>query len=166
MPLDAVCLTGIVRELQDTIVGLRIEKIQQPSRDQVVLTLRGNRKLLLCASANQPRIHLTTVARENPIQAPMFCMLLRKHLGSGRISTIEQPALERVVRLTVDMVDEMGEIGQRQLVLEKTSLQTSHHRNMYLTEHVTQDFIQRQAIFGILYLAVGEATQNDACALG
>ena len=118
MPLDAVCLTGVVRELQDTIVGLRIEKIQQPSRDQVVLTLRGNRKLLLCASANQPRIHLTTVARENPIQAPMFCMLLRKHLGSGRISAIEQPTLERVVILTIDMVDEMGEVGKRQLVLE------------------------------------------------
>ena len=72
MPLDAVCLTGVVRELQNELIGLRIEKIQQPSRDQVVLTLRGNRKLLLCASANQPRIHLTTVARENPIQAPMF----------------------------------------------------------------------------------------------
>ena len=118
MPLDAVCLTGVVRELQDTIVGLRIEKIQQPSRDQVVLTLRGNRKLLLCASANQPRIHLTAVARENPIQAPMFCMLLRKHLGSGRISAIEQPSLERVIILSIDMVDEMGEVGKRQLVLE------------------------------------------------
>ena len=118
MPLDAVCLTGIVRELQNTIVGLRIEKIQQPARDQVVLTLRGNRKLLLCASANQPRIHLTTVARENPIQAPMFCMLLRKHLGSGRIASVEQPTLERVVILTIDMVDERGEVGKRQLVLE------------------------------------------------
>ncbi len=118
MPLDAVCLTGIVGELQEIITGLRIEKIQQPARDHVVLTLRGNRKLLLCASANHPRIHLTTVSRENPAVAPMFCMLLRKHLGSGRITAIEQPALERVVRLTIDMVDEMGEIGQRQLILE------------------------------------------------
>ena len=118
MPLDAVCLTGVVRELQDTIVGLRIEKIQQPSRDQIVLTLRGNRKLLLCASANQPRIHLTNIPRENPIQAPMFCMLLRKHLGSGRIAAVEQPSLERVVRISIDMVDEMGEVGQRQLILE------------------------------------------------
>ena len=118
MPLDAVCLTGIVGELQEALIGLRIEKIQQPARDQVVLTLRGNRKLLLCASANHPRIHLTTVSRENPAVAPMFCMLLRKHLGSGRIAAIEQPALERVVRLTIDMVDEMGEIGQRQLILE------------------------------------------------
>jgi len=118
MPLDAVCLTGVVRELQETIVGLRIEKIQQPSRDQIVLTLRGNRKLLLCASSNQPRIHLTNITRENPIQAPMFCMLLRKHLGSGRISAVQQPTLERVVILSIDMVDEMGEVGRRQLVLE------------------------------------------------
>ena len=118
MPLDAVCLSGVVHELRESIVGLRIEKIQQPSRDQVVLTLRGNKKLLLCALASQPRIHLTTIARENPIAAPMFCMLLRKHLSSGRISAIEQPGLERVVCLTIDMVDEMGEVGKRQLVLE------------------------------------------------
>ncbi len=118
MPLDAVCLSGVVRELQNELIGLRIEKIQQPARDQVILTLRGNRKLLLCASATQPRIHLTTISRENPSVAPMFCMLLRKHLGSGRIAAIEQPALERVVSLTVDMVDEMGEVGQRRLVLE------------------------------------------------
>ena len=118
MPLDAVCLSGVVRELQESIIGLRIEKIQQPSRDQVVLTLRGNRKLLLCASANQPRIHLTTVARENPAVAPMFCMLLRKHLGSGRIASVQQPTLERVVSITIDMVDEMGEVGQRRLILE------------------------------------------------
>ena len=118
MPLDAVCLSGVVRELRESIVGLRIEKIQQPARDQVVLTLRGNRKLLLCASAGQPRIHLTTVTRENPAVAPMFCMLLRKHLGSGRIAAVEQPALERVVSITIDMVDEMGEVGQRRLILE------------------------------------------------
>lgn len=118
MPLDAVCLSGVVRELQTELTGLRIEKIQQPARDQVILTLRGNRKLLLCASATQPRIHLTTISRENPAVAPMFCMLLRKHLGSGRIAAIEQPALERVVSLTIDMVDEMGEVGQRKLILE------------------------------------------------
>ena len=118
MPLDAVCLSGVVRELQDELTGLRIEKIQQPARDQVILTLRGNRKLLLCASATQPRIHLTTIPRENPAVAPMFCMLLRKHLGSGRIAAIEQPSLERVVSLTIDMVDEMGEVGQRKLILE------------------------------------------------
>ena len=118
MPLDAVCLTGVVRELQDTIVGLRIEKIQQPSRDQVVLTLRGNRKLLLCASANQPRIHLTAVARENPIQAPMFCMLLRKHLGSARLVDVRQLPMERAAEFIFDCIDEMGDAVQKKLVAE------------------------------------------------
>ena len=118
MPLDAVCLTGVVRELENNIVGLRIEKIQQPSRDQVVLTLRGNQKLLLCAGANAPRIHLTRISRENPAAAPMFCMLLRKHLTGGRITAITQPALERVVMLNVDILDEMGEPGKRTIVLE------------------------------------------------
>ena len=118
MPLDAICLSGVVRELEEAVLGLRIEKIQQPARDQIVLTLRGNRKLLLCAGANQARVHLTRTQRENPAAPPMFCMLLRKHLGGGRISAVEQPALERVVILTIDIVDELGEPGQRKLAAE------------------------------------------------
>lgn len=118
MPLDAICLTAVVRELQSELLGLRIEKVQQPGRDQVILALRGGRKLLLSAGANQARLHLTDISRENPAAPPMFCMLLRKHLAGGRISAIDQPALERVVLLTVDMVDELGEPGQRKLVLE------------------------------------------------
>ncbi len=118
MPLDAVCLTGVVRELRESILGLRIEKIQQPARDQVILALRGGRKLLLCAGASQARVHLTGLARENPAAPPMFCMLLRKHLTGGRIAAIDQPALERAVTLTIDIVDELGEPGQRKLVAE------------------------------------------------
>ena len=57
MPLDAVCLSGVVRELRETILGLRVEKIQQPARDQIILTLRGNKKLLMCAGASQSRLH-------------------------------------------------------------------------------------------------------------
>ncbi len=118
MPLDAVCLSGVVRELRETILGLRVEKIQQPARDQVILTLRGNKKLLLCAGASQSRIHLTGLTRENPAAPPMFCMLLRKHLSGGRLAAIDQPALERVVILTFDIVDELGEPGRRRLVFE------------------------------------------------
>lgn len=118
MPLDAVCLSGVVRELRETILGLRVEKIQQPARDQIILTLRGSKKLLLCAGASQSRIHLTGLTRENPAAPPMFCMLLRKHLSGGRLSAIDQPALERVVILTLDIVDELGEPGRRRLVFE------------------------------------------------
>ena len=118
MPFDALCLTGVLHELRPVIVGLRIEKIQQPAKSQVILTLRGNRKLLLCAEASQARIHLTGVSRENPAAPPMFCMLLRKHLGGGKIVSIEQPSLERAVCLTVDAVDEMGVPTRRKLILE------------------------------------------------
>jgi len=118
MPLDAVCLSGVVRELREALTGLRIEKVQQPARDQVILTFRGNKKLLLCAGASQARIHLTGVSRENPAAPPMFCMLLRKHLGGGRLTDIEQPALERAVILSVEIVDELGEPGVRKLAVE------------------------------------------------
>ena len=117
MPLDSFCLSGIIRELQPA-VGLRIEKVQQPARDQVVLALRGGRRLLLCAGAAQARIHFTALSRENPASPPMFCMLLRKHLGGGRIAAIQQPGRERAAILTVDVVDELGEPGQRRLILE------------------------------------------------
>ncbi len=118
MPLDAICLRAVVNELGTQISGARIEKIQQPSRDQIILLLRGNRRLLINAGANQPRIHLTTQLRDNPSQPPMFCMLLRKHIGGGRIVALEQEPLERVVTLHIDAMDELGEMSRYRLVLE------------------------------------------------
>ena len=118
MPLDAICLSAVVRELAPQLEGARIEKIQQPFRDEVVLLLRGGRRLLLSAGANQPRIHLTDQLRDNPAQPPMFCMLLRKYIGSGRIAAIAQEPLERVVTLSVDATDELGERSRYRLVLE------------------------------------------------
>ena len=72
MPLDAVCLQAVVGEIAPAVIGSRIEKIQQPARDQVVLLLRHGRRLLLCANPNQPRIQLTELIRDNPAQPPMF----------------------------------------------------------------------------------------------
>ena len=118
MPLDAVCLQAVVAELAPQITGNRIEKIQQPARDQVVLLLRGNRRLLLSAGGGQPRLHLTELLRDNPAQPPMFCMLLRKYLSGGIIESIQQAPLERVVTLTVSAADELGERSQFSLILE------------------------------------------------
>lgn len=118
MPLDAVCLQAVVAELAPQITGSRIEKIQQPARDQVVLLLRGNRRLLLAAGGGQPRLHLTELPRDNPAQPPMFCMLLRKYLSGGIIESIQQAPLERVVTLTVSAADELGERSQFSLILE------------------------------------------------
>ena len=118
MPLDAICLRAVLHELRPQLIGARIDKVQQPARDQIVLLLRGNLRLLLNAGANQPRIQLTNILRDNPAQPPMFCMLLRKHLVGARVQSIEQPDLERMVILTLQCTDEFGEISQKQLVLE------------------------------------------------
>ena len=81
MPLDALCLSGLVHELDEAVTGGKIDKIYQPGRDEVVLALRtharGNVRLLLSANPSHPRLHLTEISRENPDKPPMFCMLLR-----------------------------------------------------------------------------------------
>lgn len=118
MPLDAICLQAVVEELRPQLLGLRIDKVQQPARDQVVLLLRGNKRLLLNAGANAPRIQLTELPRENPAEPPMFCMLLRKHLVGARVAALIQPPLERQVNIELDITDDFGQPGKRTLVLE------------------------------------------------
>lgn len=118
MPLDAICLQAVVEELRPQLLGLRIDKVQQPARDQVILLLRGNKRLLLNAGANAPRLQLTELLRDNPAEPPMFCMLLRKHLVGARIADITQPILERLVRMELDITDDFGQPGKRTLVLE------------------------------------------------
>ena len=122
MPLDAVFLTALTRELNESLPGARIDKIQQPERDTVLLQLRspaaGNRRLLLSASPNHPRLHYTEARWENPAQPPMFCMLLRKHLAGGRILSLRQLPLERAVELSVESADELGELSEKHLYLE------------------------------------------------
>ena len=158
MPLDAICLSAVVGEIRPQLIGSRIEKIQQPSRDQIVLLLRGSRRLLLNAGANQPRLHMTAQLRDNPAQPPMFCMLLRKYIGGGRIVDVEQAPLERVVTLTIDAMDELGEMSQYRLVLECMG----RHSNLILVApdgHVIDcmrrvDFemsTQRQVLPGLYY---------------
>ena len=121
MALDAICLTAVLEELRGVLEGGRIDKVYQPSRDEIVLAVRGageNVKLLLSASPNGPRLHLTKEVRENPAQPPMFCMLLRKHLTGARFLRLEQPELERIVLLRLESTDELGDKVLRTLVLE------------------------------------------------
>ena len=121
MPFDAVFLCAVTAELRTALLGSRVDKIQMPARDLVVLQVRGSQgggRLLLSASPNAPRIHLTEYPLENPAQPPMFCMLLRKHLTGGRISEIRQPPMERLVDITLDCTDELGEPVRKHLILE------------------------------------------------
>ena len=118
MPFDAVFLSAVVEELTPILTGERIDKIQQPARDTVLLHLRSRGKLLLSANGSRPRIHLTRASFENPAQPPMFCMLLRKHLSGGRIAGLTQPEAERKIDLSLDCTDEMGVPCQKHLILE------------------------------------------------
>ena len=118
MPFDAIFLSAVLEELKPSVLGARVEKIQQPAADTVILSLRGKEKLLICANGSRARLHLTTAAYENPAQPPMFCMLLRKHLAGGRISAMTQPPAERSLDITLDCFDEMGVPCQKHLILE------------------------------------------------
>ena len=133
MPLDALCLSGVVHELQNALSGAKIDKISQPGRDEVVLALRapaGNVKLLLSANPSHPRAHLTQISRENPDKPPMFCMLLRKHLSGARLLELVQPPMERVVDLRLEALDELGDRVERRLVLEAMG----RHSNLILLD--------------------------------
>ena len=121
MPLDAVAITALTRELQGTLVGARIDKVQQPERDLFLLSLRsaaGSCRLLLSAGVGTARVHLTDAAFENPQTPPMLCMLLRKHLQGARIAALTQPDMERMVLFELDALDEMGVPVKKRLVLE------------------------------------------------
>lgn len=121
MPFDAMFLSAVIAELRPQLTGARVDKIQQPARDMVLLHLRGRDgggRLLLSANGNRPRLHLTAAQLENPAQPPMFCMLLRKHLSGGRLAGLRQPPAERSVELTFDCTDELGSPCQKHLILE------------------------------------------------
>ena len=92
MALDAILLSGIIAELRPKIIGARIDKVQQPERDKIVLSVRGaeSLRLLIDAGAGSGRLQQTRLSFENPAEPPMFCMLLRKYLPGGRIEAVEQ----------------------------------------------------------------------------
>lgn len=131
MAFDAFFLSGVLEELRKTALGARVEKIHQPARDTVILLLRcqeGRQRLLIAANPTAPRLHLTGANPENPEQPPMFCMLLRKHLSGGKLTVVEQPPMERLVRLTFQCTDELGDSVNRYLVAELMGRTT----NIYL----------------------------------
>ena len=133
MPLDALCLTAVAEELRRAVVGGKIDKIYQPTRDEVVLFLRGkgeNLRLLLSANPGHPRAHLTTLTRENPDKPPMFCMLLRKHLSGARLLEVEQVPLERVIQFRFEALNELGDRVERRLTLEAIT----HKSNLLLLD--------------------------------
>lgn len=112
MALDGAFLYAVKQEL-NVLIGGRIDKIYQPSREEIIISIRtrqGGFKLLISASASSARIHITQTSVDNPMTPPMFCMLLRKRLGGGKLSAIRQDGLERIIYLDFECCNELGDI--------------------------------------------------------
>lgn len=121
MAFDGITIANLVSELQQTIEGGRISKIAQPEKDELLFTIktyRNNIKLLVSASASLPLMYLTEENKPSPLTAPNFCMLLRKHIGSAKIVSVRQPGLERIIELTLEHLDELGDICRKRLIIE------------------------------------------------
>ena len=121
MPLDGFAIRCLALELQAKITNGRIEKIYQPRSDTLILNIHtggGREKLLLSANPSNPRIHLTAEPVSSAQHPPMFCMLLRKRLGSGTILSVLQHGMDRVLEFVIGTTDPLGEPGQMRLVCE------------------------------------------------
>jgi len=121
MAFDGVTIANVVKEMNDTLLGCRINKIAQPEADELILTIKGScgqKRLFLSANASLPLIYLTETNKPSPLTAPGFCMLLRKHLQNGRIVSVSQPGLERIIRIGIEHLDEMGDLCRKTLIVE------------------------------------------------
>ena len=120
MALDAVAVSALVDELQ-CLVGGRVDKVHQPERDEIAVYVRtydSSYRLVLSASSANPRAHLTEHTKKNPATAPLFCMLLRKHIGSGKITAVEQVGFERIIKISVESYNELGDLTVKYLITE------------------------------------------------
>ena len=109
MAFDGFVTHSIVQELCEKIMLGKIDKIYQPEKDEIIVSVRtpnGTFRLLLSAASSNPRIHLTEASRQNPINAPLFCMILRKHLTGGKIINITQQDFDRVIRIDIECYTE------------------------------------------------------------
>ena len=121
MALDGIFLSKVKNELKEKAVGLRVDKVNQPTRDEVILNLRGkgcNYKLLLCVRADSPRLHFTSHNIDNPPVPPMFCMLLRKHLTGAMIKDVRQHETDRIIFIDFDATNEIGDRVELTVVME------------------------------------------------
>ena len=162
MPLDGLTIGFAAREMDALLAGGRIDKVTQPEKDTVILLIRSgstNYRLLLCASPNNARCHFTVQSFPNPLEPPMFCMLLRKQLMGGRVLSVKQIGGDRVVHIDMEVVDELGDHVLRRLILEVMG----RHSNLMLVDgegkildaarHVSADMSRvRQVQPGLPYL--------------
>ncbi|EIJ81558.1 Fibronectin-binding A domain protein [Bacillus methanolicus PB1] len=140
MAFDGLFTRAIVYELSQKINGGRINKIHQPSKNEIILTVRANgsnHKLLLAVHPSYARVQLTNESFENPAEPPMFCMLLRKHLEGFILENIYQEGLDRIIVFNVKGRDEIGDVSYKQLIVEIMG----RHSNIILIDKATKTII-------------------------
>lgn len=141
MALDGLVIHSIVDELHKKLLGGKIDKVYQPENDEVVLHIRNNKenfKLVLSCSASNPRVYLANnYKKENPINAPMFCMLFRKYIQGGNIVNISQIGFERIIKISVESFDELKEKTTKDIIIEIMG----RHSNIILTHSLDNKII-------------------------
>lgn len=148
MAFDGITVSALISEIKDKITGGRIDKIYQPENDEIILSIRSfgkAYKLLLTANPSNPKFHFTSESKDNPLNPPLFCMVMRKHLQSGKIIAIDQPDFDRIVNIYVESMNELGDYSVKKLIFEIMG----RHSNIILTDdnniildcikHITHD---------------------------
>ena len=121
MALDGIVVASLAKELQENFTNARLSKIAQPEKDELLLTLKGpngQKRLLLSASASLPLVYITGTNKPSPMTAPNFCMLLRKHVANGRITSITQPDMVRILVFEIEHLDDLGDLRHKKLIIE------------------------------------------------
>ena len=121
MALDGIVVASLAKELQENFTNARLSKIAQPEKDELLLTLKGpngQKRLLLSASASLPLVYITGTNKPSPMTAPNFCMMLRKHVANGRITSITQPDMERILVFEIEHLDDLGDLRHKKLIIE------------------------------------------------
>ncbi|MDU5105654.1 MULTISPECIES: Rqc2 family fibronectin-binding protein [unclassified Clostridium] len=163
MALDGIYLYSLLHDFKKSILNCKIDKINQPEKDEVILTLRKDReniKLLISASSKFPRIHLTNVSKPNPLQAPMFTMVMRKYLIGGRITHITQLNGDRIIQLHIESTDELGFDSKYILIVEImgrhsniTLVRERDNKIMECIKHISSDVNTYRVLYpGISYV--------------
>ncbi len=121
MAFDGIVISNIVYDMNRLLTGGRIYKIYQPEADELLLVVKNQKetyRLLLSASASLPLVYFMPDNKANPLTAPNFCMLLRKHISNGRITGVSQPGMERIMEISIEHLNELGDLCQKKLVVE------------------------------------------------
>jgi predicted ribosome quality control (RQC) complex YloA/Tae2 family protein len=172
MALDGIYLSSLIEEIKDIIIDCRVDKVTQPEKDEIILSFKKNRKiykLLISSSSNYPRIHFTEMSKENPLQAPMFCMVLRKYLNTATVLDVRQINSDRLLAIDFKSSDELGFDSEYTLIIEIMG----RHSNISLVrlrdnlvmdsiKHVTADINSFRVLFtGVDYMYPPVSTKLD-----